>query len=144
MSELSVAEAIETIWASHVRLVEDMKTVRMWEPGEIDRKLLPMASLYFLLPEGRVIETGGGEEVGYAWEVSLYVSLTKWETAQKQMREMAFRMVANFRDHRDDYDDYPLYELFAGGMRRRVPPTPGEDDQYLRASWEMTISVGER
>lgn len=137
---MSNASQIEDIFVAHAKLITDVKNVMSYEPGEIDRKLCPLITMFFLLPEGEEAATGPEEDVDYRWEVSLYVTLDNFRAAQEQMRDLASHVIANFRVHRADYGAY-----YAKRLRRRNPPTPEppDDATFLRASWELQVSAPE-
>lgn len=139
----NVAELIEQTYVQHASQIPGIKTVLGYEPGEVDRKKLPMIAMFFLLPEGEMSETGPTEDVDYRWEICLYVALSDWADAQAEMRDLAALVVSNFRQHRGDYDLMPEADVFARRLRRRTPPTPGEMNDYLRASWELQVTGGE-
>jgi hypothetical protein len=140
----SIAESIESIFLAHTKNIEGIKTVKYFEPDAVDRVSLPMLCMFFMLPEGVEAATGVVEDVSYAWEISIYVSLADFKDAQAKIRDLSQLVVANFRQHRDDYDLFPDGDVFARSLKRRNPPTPDESGTYLRASWELLVTVGEQ
>lgn len=140
---VNVAETVEEIFIAHASEIDGLTTVQEWEPGEIDRKKMPLLAFFFLLPESHDTETGPTEDVDYRWEVSLYVSLVDFKQAQAEMKTLSQAIVTNFRQHRSDYSLSPDADLFARTLRRRVPPTPSETSGYMRASWELQVTCGE-
>lgn len=138
-----VIEVIEGIWVAHAEEIEGIKTVLNYEPNEVDRKVLPLLALFFMLPESHDTETGPTEEVDYRWEVSLYVSLVDYRAAQAETKTLAQRVVENFRQHRSDYNRHPDADLFVRALRRRGAPTPNDASGYFRSSWELQVTCGE-
>lgn len=145
---ISAPEHIETVFVTHASLIDGIKTVLPQEPDAIDRMSLPMLTMFFLFPEATESETGDGmgpgEDNDWRWEISLYVSLTRYPEAQIQMRDLAQKVIDNFRQHRLDYDSHPDtdVDIFARGLTRRIPPTPEDSDSpsYLRGSWELRVT----
>lgn len=127
---------------AHAEQIEGVKTVLDFEPDSVDRKNLPLISMFFLLPESFDTATGPTEDLDYRWEISLYVALSSAREAQGQIKVLSKLLVDNFRAHRSDYDLNPTVDMFVRTLRRRVPPTPGEG--YMRGSWELAVTCGEQ
>ena len=145
-------EVIEEIFVAHAKLIDGIKTVLPYEPDAADRKDFPLLAMFFLLPEATEAETGSGhgpgEDNDWRWEISLYVTLDRYKDAQLRMRDLAQRLIDNFREHRLDYDSFDDsdsefdVDIIARGLSRRIPPTPEDSDSpsFLRASWELRIT----
>lgn len=141
---MSTVEVIEGIFVAHASAIDGIAHVYANEPTTIDRKLCPMLTMFFLLPQGVETETGPTEEVDYRWDIYLYLSLADFESAQTQMKQLACEIVSNFRQHRSDYDQHPGdLDLFARALRRKEPPIPADDESWLRAAWELQVTVNE-
>lgn len=144
----SVAEEIEKVWIAHTSAIDGIKKSLIYEPDTVDRANMPLLTMFFLLPQSVAVATGPEEEVSYAWEISLYVALASFKDAQAKMRDLSQLIIASFRQHRNDYDLLDITgidaDIFSRQLVRRIPPTPGEDNSYLRASWELQISSGEQ
>lgn len=149
---MSAPELLEQIFTSHAKLIDGVKSVLPYEPDLADRKDFPLIAMFFLLPEATESETGTGhgpgEDNDWRWEISLYVTLDRYKDAQIKMRDMAQKLIDNFREHRLDYNIYDdsdsefSVDIMARSLSRRMPPTPEESDSpsYLRASWELRIT----
>jgi hypothetical protein len=151
MAASSPPDLIEQIFVAHASQIDGIKTVLPYEPDAADRLDFPLIAMFFLLPEATESETGAGagpgEDYDWRWEVSLYVTLDRYKDAQIRMRDLAQKIVDNFREHILDYDaaqDQPGFsvDIMARELKRRIPPTPEDSDSpsYLRASWELRIT----
>lgn len=141
--EPNVAEIIETVWQTHTKDIEGITSSVMWEPDVVARMDMPLLTMFYLQPESRMAATGVVEDVDHRWEVSIYVGLADYKSAQQKIRDLGQALIANFRDHRSDYDLHPDADIFSRELRRRVPSTPDETETYLRASWELSFTSGE-
>lgn len=146
----SLAKQIEDIFVAHTSLlIADPQTedqplgkVLGFDPNEIDRLDMPLVTMYYLLPSGSAKETGGGEEVSHRWTIYLYVALADWQAAQEQMRDVSWKIVQNFRQHRNDYSDAAI-GIYERDLKRSNPPLPGEGAAWLRGSWELEVTANE-
>lgn len=143
----SIAKQIEDIFVAHATLLvpDDLKTVSNVELDELDPMVFPLLSMYYLMPQGRestTAETGPGEDVDHKWAIYLYVKLTSFKGAQEAMRDLSWKIVKNFREHRLDYSDAAI-GLYARTLKVSNPPMPDREAGWYRGSWELTVTAQE-
>lgn len=146
----SIAKQIEDIFINHVGELlgtppdddHPLVTALSYEPGEIERIKLPMVTMFYLLPQGKDVETGGGQEVDHSWAIYLYVALVDWEKAQEQMRDISWMLVTNYRQHYADYTNAGI-GLYERTLKRQNPPLPNDGAAWLRGSWELSVTANE-
>lgn len=144
----SIASQIETIWMASVndlKTAGDLKTILDHEPENIDRLKLPLLTMYYLMPSGAettTSETGAGEDVDHRWAIYLYVKLLNWRDAQHEMRDLSWKVVQNFRQHRNDYSTAAI-GVYARTLTRSNPPMPAESAKWFRGAWELRVTAQE-